>query len=108
MFEPADDGVGLAAAEPGAEPLAGAVLACVVVGSAELGGAELVLDPELQAAAPASRQDPAAIARQLEPALIRGSFPGERPIAPSRLSAVDSPFTGPSARGGRTPPGVRN
>jgi hypothetical protein len=104
VFAPADDGVALVAAA-----LADAVLAGALLGGAEVaGGLEVELDPELQAAAPASRQAPTAMARHLDPALIRGRIPVERTIAPSRLSAVNSPFAGPSARGGRMPPGVRN
>ena len=101
VFEPAEDGVALVAAA-----LADAVLPC---GAEEVaGGVAVELDPELQAAAPASRQAPTAMARHLDPALIRVRIPVERTIAPSRLSAVDSPFAGPSARGGGTPSAVRN
>jgi hypothetical protein len=59
------------------------------------GGAELEL--ELQAAAPATRQAPTAAIRHLEPALIRRDIPVKRSIAPCRLSAVNSPVSGPSS-----------
>jgi len=69
------------------------------------GGFELEL--ELQAAAPATRQAPTAAVRHLEPALTRRDIPAKRTIAPCRLSAVNSPVSGPSAarcgrRRGRT------
>jgi len=63
---------------------------------------ELELDPELQAAAPARRQAPAATTRHLEPPGIRRDIPVKRAMAPCRLSAVNSPVSGPSSarRGG--------
>jgi hypothetical protein len=94
VTEPANADAVLVPAEEGAALLAGAELAGAVAGGAEVAGGALELDPELQAAAPAARQAPTAMNRHLEPALIRESVPAERPIAPSRLSAVDSPFTG--------------
>jgi hypothetical protein len=60
-------------------------------------GAELELALELQAAAPASRQAPTAATRHLEPVLIRRDIPVKRTIAPCRLSAVNSPVSGPSS-----------
>src|SRR6201999_4131135 len=67
----------------------------------DTGGVELELPLELQAAAPASRQAPTAATRHLEPVDIRRDIPVKRTIAPCRLSAVNSPVSGPSsARGG--------
>ena len=91
MFDPADEGDAVALA---AVPELGAA----VLG-AEL---ELELELELHATAPASRQAPAAAIRHLEPVLIRGDILVKRVIAPRRLSAVNSPVSGPSsARCGR-------
>jgi len=78
----------LAGALAGAE-LAGPVLAAL----------ELELPLELQAAAPATRQAPTAAMRHLEPTLIRRDIPVKRTIAPCRLSAVNSPFSGPPLHG---------
>jgi hypothetical protein len=57
-------------------------------------GAELELELELQAAAPTTKQAPTAAMRHLEPTLIRRDIPVKRPIAPFRLSAVNSPVSG--------------
>jgi hypothetical protein len=48
----------------------------------DTGGAELEPPPELQAAAPASRQAPTAATRHLEPVVIRRDIPVKRTIAP--------------------------
>jgi hypothetical protein len=83
VLAPAEEGdvVGLAAA---------AGLDAAELGAAggleAAGGAELEL--ELQAATPATRQAPTAIARHLEPAGIGIRIPVKRAIAPFRLSAV--------------------
>jgi hypothetical protein len=66
---------------------------------AELAGLELELPLELQAAAPAIRQAPTAATRHLERTLIRRDIPVKRTIAPCRLSAVNSPFSGPPLHG---------
>jgi hypothetical protein len=66
-------------------------------GLEDTGGAELEPPLELQAAAPASRQAPTAATRHLEPVLIRRDIPVKRTIAPCRLSAVNSPVSGPSS-----------
>jgi hypothetical protein len=58
---------------------------------------ELELELELQAAAPASRQAPTAAMRHLEPPGILRDIPVKRTIAPCRLSAVNSPVSGPSS-----------
>jgi hypothetical protein len=84
VLVPAEEGdaVGLA----GAEVAGGALVAGPeVAGGAEL---ELELEPELQAATPATRQAATAIARHLEPVLIGSRIPVKRAIAPFRLSAV--------------------
>ena len=86
MFAPAEEGDVVALAD-----VAG--LDAAVLEAA--GGAELAL--ELQAAAPATRQAPTAAIRHLEPVLIRRDIPVKRSIAPSRLSAVNSPVSGPSS-----------
>jgi hypothetical protein len=51
-------------------------------------GAELELEPELQAATPATRLPATAIVRHLERVLIGRRIPVKRAIAPFRLSAV--------------------
>jgi hypothetical protein len=84
--------------DAGAEEAADAELAGALAG-AELAGLELELPLELQAAAPATRQAPAAAMRHLEPTLIRRDIPVKRTIAPCRLSAVNSPFSGPPLHG---------
>jgi hypothetical protein len=86
VFVPAEEGdvVG---------PAAAAEFEVEVDGGAEL---ELELELELQAAAPTTKQEQAPIAamRHLEPTLIRRDIPVKRPIAPCRLSAVNSPVSG--------------
>jgi hypothetical protein len=72
------------------------------------GGAELELALELQAAAPATRQAPTAAIRHLEPALIRRDIPVKRIIAPCRLSAVNSPVSGPPLHVAGGAAGVQN
>jgi hypothetical protein len=68
-----------------------------------------VLELELQAAAPpAMRTAAMASTRHPAPALIRCRIPVERFIAPSRLSAVDSPVAGLPVARGEAPSGVRN
>jgi hypothetical protein len=92
VFTPAEDGdvAGLpAAALEAAELEAGETEAA---GGTEV---ELELELELHAAAPASKQAPTAATRHLEPALIRRDIPVKRTIAPCRLSAVNSPVSGP-------------
>jgi hypothetical protein len=92
----------LVAGEAAAE-LAG-VLAAALVGVVFAGvELELEVEPELQAAAPTTRTAPKAAKRHLELTLIRRDIPALRTIAPSRLSAVNSPVSGPSSarRGGR-------
>jgi hypothetical protein len=98
---------------------AAAVLVPAEVGDAELAAEEAALDaaelevapgadvelelvPELQAAAPTTTQAPRAIARHLEPPGFRRDIPVKRVMAPCRLSAVNSPVSGPSSarRGG--------
>jgi hypothetical protein len=98
VFDPVEVG--------GAVPLADvAGLAAVL----EAAGGALELELELQAAAPATRQAPTAAARHLEPVLIRRDIPVKRSIAPCRLSAVNSPVSGPSsARCGWAPQAVQN
>jgi hypothetical protein len=89
---------------PAEEGCAVALAAAVEVEAAELGAAgadELAL--ELQAAAPATRQAPTAAIRHLEPALIRRDIPVKRTIAPCRLSAVNSPVSGPPLHGAAPP-----
>ena len=86
-----------------AAELAG-VLAAALVGVVFAGvEPELEVEPELQAAAPTTRTAPKAAKRHLELILIRRDIPALRTIAPSRLSAVNSPVSGPSSarRGGR-------
>ena len=84
------------------EAAAAGVLAAAVAGVV-FAGVELVLVLELQAAAPTTRTAPKAAKRHLEPTLIRRDIPDKRTIAPSRLSAVNSPVSGPSSArcGGR-------
>jgi hypothetical protein len=74
------------------------VLAAALAG-AVFAGVELELDVELelQAAAPTTRTAPKAAKRHLELTLIRRDIPALRTIAPSRLSAVNSPVSGPSS-----------
>jgi hypothetical protein len=72
---------GLDAAELDAAELDGAELDGVA-------GAELELEPELQAATPATRLPATAIVRHLERVLIGRRIPVKRAIAPFRLSAV--------------------
>ncbi len=96
MLTPAEEGdtVALGGAE-----LAGAVLAGVELDGAELGVVVLELEPELQAATPATRQAATAIARHLEPVLIGSRIPVKRAMAPFRLSAVYTlllPLPGPA------------
>jgi hypothetical protein len=84
VLVPAEDGdaVGLAAA---------AGLDAAELDAAELdgaAGAELELEPELQAATPATRLPATAIVRHLERVLIGRRIPVKRAIAPFRLSAV--------------------
>ena len=87
MTEPANADAVLAPAEEGdAVPLAAVAAEAAEVGAA--GADELELAPELQAAAPASRQAPTTAIRHLEPPGIRRDIPVKRAIAPSRLSAV--------------------
>jgi hypothetical protein len=85
-------------ADAGAEEAADAELAGALAG-AEVPAAELELELELelQAAAPITRQAPTAAIRHLEPALTRRDIPVKRTIAPCRLSAVNSPVSGPSS-----------
>jgi hypothetical protein len=84
VLVPAEEGdaVGLAAA---------AGLDAAELDAAELdgaAGAELELEPELQAATPATRLPATAIVRHLERVLIGRRIPVKRAIAPFRLSAV--------------------
>jgi hypothetical protein len=84
VLVPAEEGdaVGLAAA---------AGLDAAELDGAELdgaAGAELELEPELQAATPATRLPATAIVRHLERVLIGRRIPVKRAIAPFRLSAV--------------------
>jgi hypothetical protein len=110
------DRLGLALPEPPAycakfvtEPAAATAGAELAVAGAELAGAELAaedagveleleceLEPELQAATPATRQAATAIARHPEPALIGRRIPVKRTIAPFRLSADYSPARSPN------------
>jgi hypothetical protein len=78
-----------------------AELAGVLAAGDEAVGAdvELELPLELQAAAPITRQAPIAAMRHLESTLIRRDIPVKRTIAPCRLSAVNSPFSGPPLHG---------
>jgi hypothetical protein len=94
VTEPAKAVAVFAPAEEG-DVVALAVLEAAVLEAA--GRAELELELELQAAAPATRQAPTAAIRHLEPALIRRDIPVKRIIAPCRLSAVNSPVSGPSS-----------
>ena len=64
---------------------------------------ELEFEAELQAAAPARRQAPTATARHLEPPGIRRDIPVKRTMAPCRLSAVNSPVSGPPLHGAVAP-----
>jgi len=64
---------------------------------------ELEFEAELQAAAPARRQAPTATARHLEPPEIRRDIPVKRTMAPCRLSAVNSPVSGPPLHGAVAP-----
>jgi hypothetical protein len=91
---------------PAEEGCAVALAAALEVEAAELGAAgadELEVALELQAAAPATRQAPTAAIRHLEPALIRRDIPVKRTIAPCRLSAVNSPVSGPPLHGAAPP-----
>jgi hypothetical protein len=91
VFVPAEEGVDVAVADA-----AGLDAAALEVLAAEL-ELELELALELQADAPTTTTAPMAAIRHLEPPLIRRDFPVKRPIAPCRLSAVNSPVYGPSA-----------
>jgi hypothetical protein len=86
----------LVAGDEEAEPagVLAAALAGAVVADAEL---ELEVELVLHAAAPTTRTAPKAAKRHLELTLIRRDIPALRTIAPSRLSAVNSPVSGPSA-----------
>ena len=95
MFAPAEEGDDVALAD-----VAGVEAAAL---EDDTGGAELELEPELQAAAPASRQAPTAAIRHLEPVLIRRDIPVKRSMAPCRLSAVNSPVSGPPLHGAVAP-----
>jgi len=79
------------------EELAGVLAAALV--DVVFAGVELELEVELvlHAAAPIIRTAPTAATRHLEPTPIRRDNPALRTIAPSRLSAVNSPVSGPSA-----------
>ena len=95
MTEPAKADAVLVPAEEGDA----VALAAVAAGAAEAGAVladelELELAPELQAAAPATRQAPTTAIRQLKPPGIRRDIPVKRTIAPCRLSAVNSPVSG--------------
>jgi hypothetical protein len=96
VTEPANAAAVLVPAELGDAELAAddAALDAAALEVAAGADDELELDPELQAAAPASRQAPTAMNRQLDPAVIRVRIPVERDMAPSRLSVVNanSPF----------------
>jgi hypothetical protein len=90
----------------GAEDAAGAELAGALAGAeVAAAGVELELDPELQAAAPATRHAPTAATRHLKPALPRRDIPVKRTIAPCRLSAVNS--SGPPPHGAAGAAGVQ-
>jgi hypothetical protein len=71
-----------------------AALADAVVAGAEL---ELEVELVLHAAAPTTRTAPKVAKRHLELTFIRRDIPALRTIAPSRLSAVNSLVSGPSA-----------
>jgi hypothetical protein len=91
VFAPAEAGdvAGLAADDAGLEAAKLAVAAGAEV--------ELEFEPELQAAAPARRQAPTATTRHLGPPEIRRDIPVKRTMAHCRLSAVNSPVSGPSS-----------
>ena len=88
MFDPAEEGDAV---------VLDAAAGLEAAGLDDTGGVELELPLELQAAAPASRQAPTAATRHLEPVDIRRDIPVKRTIAPCRLSAVNSPVSGPSS-----------
>jgi hypothetical protein len=91
------DAAGFAAVEAALEA---AELAAVLAAELEL---ELELVPELHAAAPTTRQAPTATTCHLEPTLIRRDISAKRTMAPCRLSAVNSPVSGPPLHGAVTP-----
>jgi hypothetical protein len=88
--------------------VAGELVAAGLLAAAELAGAELELELELQAAAPTTRQAPTAAIRHLEPALIRRDIPVKRVIAPCRLSAVNSLVPASPLHGAADGAGVQN
>jgi hypothetical protein len=88
--------------------VAGELVAAGLLAAAELAGAELELELELQAAAPTTRQAPTAAIRHLEPTLIRRDIPVKRVIAPCRLSAVNSPVPAPPLHAAADVAGVQN
>jgi hypothetical protein len=106
VTEPAKADAVLVPAEEGdAVPLAAVAAELGAAGADEL---ELELAPELQAAAPATRQAPTTAIRHLEPPGIRRDIPVKRAIAPSRLSAVNSPVSGLPLRGYGRAAGAQN
>ena len=88
--------------------VAGELVAAGLLAAAELAGAELELELELQAAAPTTRQAPTAAIRHLEPTLIRRDIPVKRVIAPCRLSAVNSPVPAPPLHGAADAADIQN
>ena len=86
---------------PAEEGVADADAAVLVAGAGLEAALELELEVELelQAAAPTTRMAPTAVTRHRERLLIRRDIPAKRAIAPCRLSAVNSPVSGPPLHG---------
>ena len=97
MTEPAKADAVLVPAEEGdAVPLAAVAAEAAEVGAAGADELELELAPELQAAAPATRQAPTTAIRHLEPPGIQRDIPVKRTIALPPLCGEQSRFR-PSA-----------